>query len=100
MAGPGDNAMLRSRGRPAADGRPARPSATASTPQAVEQLRGVRNHAARFGGSHAQRDLIDLTMIEGGLVGAATTAWSSALLAERANALPRGGRAAALSRAA
>jgi hypothetical protein len=26
-------------------------------------LRGVRNHAWRFGGSHAQRDLIDLTLI-------------------------------------
>lgn len=30
----------------------------------VELLRGVRNKAARFGGSHAQRDLIDLTLIE------------------------------------
>ena len=26
-------------------------------------LRNVRNHAARFGGSHAQRDVIDLTLI-------------------------------------
>ena len=30
----------------------------------VELLRPVRNRAARFGGSHAQRDLIDLTLIE------------------------------------
>lgn len=31
---------------------------------AVERLRRVRNGAAAFGGSHAQRDLIDLTLIE------------------------------------
>jgi hypothetical protein len=30
----------------------------------VRLLRGVRNIAARFGGSHAQRDLLDLTLIE------------------------------------
>jgi len=30
----------------------------------VELLRPVRNRAHRFGGSHAQRDLIDLTLIE------------------------------------
>lgn len=29
----------------------------------VERLRQVRSHAHRFGGSHAQRDLIDLTLI-------------------------------------
>jgi len=32
--------------------------------QAVEKLRSVRPVAHRFGGSHAQRDLIDLTLIE------------------------------------
>jgi hypothetical protein len=31
---------------------------------ATERLRAVRPHAQRFGGSHAQRDLIDLTLIE------------------------------------
>lgn len=31
---------------------------------AVDLLRPVRNIAARFGGSHAQRDLVDLTLIE------------------------------------
>jgi len=31
--------------------------------QAADLLRGVRNHAHRFGGSHAQRDLIDQTLI-------------------------------------
>lgn len=35
-----------------------------SYPAAVEILRPLRNIAARFGGSHAQRDLIDLTLIE------------------------------------
>jgi hypothetical protein len=30
----------------------------------VRLLRPIRNHAQRFGGSHAQRDLIDLTLIE------------------------------------
>ena len=31
--------------------------------QAVELLRGVRREAANFGGSHAQRDVLDLTLI-------------------------------------
>lgn len=31
---------------------------------AADGLRSVRNRAARFGGSHAQRDLLDLTLIE------------------------------------
>jgi len=34
---------------------------------AVEFLRSVRPVASRFGGSHAQRDLIDLTLIEAAL---------------------------------
>ena len=54
---------------------------------AVELLRPVRNSAHRFGGSHAQRDLIDLTLIE-----AATRAGqqrlAAALIAERAGARP------------
>ncbi|CAN7251516.1 tetratricopeptide repeat protein [Phenylobacterium sp. LjRoot219] len=32
--------------------------------RAVELLRGVRNKAMRYGGSNAQRDLLDLTLIE------------------------------------
>jgi hypothetical protein len=32
--------------------------------QCVTMLGAVRNEARRFGGSHAQRDLIDLTLIE------------------------------------
>jgi tetratricopeptide (TPR) repeat protein len=38
--------------------------ATGRYAQAVEALRNVRSISARFGGSHAQRDLIDLTLIE------------------------------------
>ena len=54
---------------------------------AVERLRTVRNRAARFGGSHAQRDIIDLTLIAAaGLAG--ETDLERALLAERAAALP------------
>ena len=56
-------------------------------PGAIERLRAVRNHAARFGGSHAQRDIIDLTLIAAaGRAG--ETALERALLAERAAALP------------
>jgi len=32
--------------------------------EAVRLLRPLRSHAHRFGGSHAQRDVIDLTLIE------------------------------------
>src|SRR5690606_36806797 len=32
--------------------------------QAVHDLFGVRAHAQRFGGSHAQRDILDLTLLE------------------------------------
>ncbi|MFD1378307.1 tetratricopeptide repeat protein [Fodinicurvata halophila] len=46
-------------------------------------LRPVRNQAARFGGSHAQRDIIDLTMIEAALRGGEDTL-AKALIAERA----------------
>jgi len=37
--------------------------------RAVELLREIRGHAQRFGGSHAQRDLIDLSLLEGALRG-------------------------------
>ena len=30
----------------------------------MQLLRPIRSYAHRFGGSHAQRDLIDLTLIE------------------------------------
>jgi tetratricopeptide (TPR) repeat protein len=55
---------------------------------AVERLRTVRNRAARFGGSHAQRDIIDLTLIAAaGLAG--ERGLERALLAERAAVLPQ-----------
>jgi hypothetical protein len=37
--------------------------------ETVELLRPVRSYASRFGGSHAQRDLIDLTLVEAALRG-------------------------------
>jgi hypothetical protein len=53
--------------------------------ETVRLLRPIRSYAHRFGGSHAQRDLIDLT-----LIGAASRAGqdqlAAALLAERAMA--------------
>jgi tetratricopeptide (TPR) repeat protein len=45
-------------------------------------LRPVRNRAARFGGSHAQRDLIDLTLLEAAVRGG-EQALADALRAER-----------------
>jgi tetratricopeptide (TPR) repeat protein len=35
--------------------------------RAAALLRGIRSHANRFGGSHAQRDLVDLTLLEAAL---------------------------------
>ena len=74
--------------------------------EAVRQLRGVRNVAQRFGGSHAQRDVLDLTLIEAALR-AGTPALARALSAERAALRPTSPlarlfveRAAALKRAA
>lgn len=55
--------------------------------RSVELMRGVRNKSARFGGSHAQRDVIDLTLIEAaGRSGEHSL--KAALLAERAAARP------------
>jgi hypothetical protein len=52
--------------------------------QSVELLRSVRSIAALFGGSHAQRDVLDLTLIEAALrAGDASLALS--LAAERAD---------------
>lgn len=55
--------------------------------EAARLLRPVRSIAHRFGGSHAQRDVIDLTLIEAALR-AGQTALASALTAERAAARP------------
>ncbi len=48
----------------------------------VELLRPVRSYAHRFGGSHAQRDLLDLTLLEAARRGG-QTALAQALEAER-----------------
>ena len=37
--------------------------------ECVRLLRPIRSYAHRFGGSHAQRDLLDLTLIEAALRG-------------------------------
>lgn len=55
--------------------------------RATDLLRGVRSKTNRFGGSHAQRDVLDLTLIAAaGRAG--ETALERALLAERAEAMP------------
>jgi tetratricopeptide (TPR) repeat protein len=56
--------------------------------ETVRRLRDIRNIAHRFGGSHAQRDIIDLTLIEAALR-AGRQALASALAAERAAMRPR-----------
>lgn len=54
----------------------------------VQLLRPIRNIAHRFGGSHAQRDLLDLTLIEASFR-AGDTALAAALAAERAAVRPQ-----------
>lgn len=53
--------------------------------EAIGQMRPVRGIAARFGGSHAQRDIIDLTLLEAALR-AGDHDLARALTAERAAA--------------
>jgi hypothetical protein len=55
--------------------------------ETVRQLRSVRNIANRFGGSHAQRDVLDLTLIEAALR-SGQQAVAAALSAERAATKP------------
>lgn len=55
---------------------------------ACAQLRDVRSQAHRFGGSHAQRDLLDLTLIEAALR-AGNRALALGLAAERQAQRPR-----------
>src|SRR5262249_10034645 len=74
--------------------------------ECTELLRAVRNIAHRFGGSHAQRDVIDLTLIEAALR-SGQGALAAALAAERTAMRPQSplgrlfmARAAQLKRAA
>jgi len=84
--GPGDNAQFTAEvGLPVAQAIHA--FGRGNYAQTVELLRNVRNRAARFGGSHAQRDLLDLTLIAAARE-AGETSLERALLAERAEALP------------
>jgi hypothetical protein len=53
--------------------------------RAISLMRPVRNMAARFGGSHAQRDIIDLTLLEAALR-SGDHGLAQALAAERADA--------------
>jgi hypothetical protein len=55
--------------------------------RSADLLRDVRNRAGRFGGSHAQRDVLDLTLIAAARRGG-NTSLERALLAERAAAVP------------
>lgn len=83
---PGDNAMFtREVGLPVAQALVA--FGRGDHAKACDLLRDVRNRAGRFGGSHAQRDLLDLTLIaSAGRAG--ETSLQRALLTERAEAAP------------
>jgi tetratricopeptide (TPR) repeat protein len=86
VQGPGDNAMFtRDVGLPVGQALVA--FGRGDNARAVDLLRDVRSRAGRFGGSHAQRDVLDLTLIAAaGRAG--ETSLERALLAERAQALP------------
>ncbi|MCU0836066.1 MAG: tetratricopeptide repeat protein [Chromatiaceae bacterium] len=64
--------------------------------ETVRLLRPVRNQAQRFGGSHAQRDLLDLTLIEAALRDG-QRALAAALAAERIDLKPASPAARTLS---
>lgn len=86
MQAAGDNAHItREVGRPVTLGLAA--FANGDHAGALRLLRPVRHIANRFGGSHAQRDLIDLTMIEAA-TRAGDRAAAAALVAERADLRP------------
>jgi tetratricopeptide (TPR) repeat protein len=85
-AGAGDNGLMsREVGLPVAEAILAFGRGDPAT--AVERLRAVRNGAGRFGGSHAQRDVLDLTLIAAARA-AGQAALAEALQAERAAAVP------------
>lgn len=67
--------------------------------QAARGLRWVRPRAHRFGGSHAQRDLIDLSLAEAA-IRSGDAALATAICAERAATRPERRSAAALLRRA
>ncbi|TPM39950.1 tetratricopeptide repeat protein [Mesorhizobium sp. B2-3-4] len=67
--------------------------------ETIRLIRPIRTIAHRFGGSHAQRDVIDLTLIEAALR-AGDGALARALVAERATARPDSPLSALFSRRA
>jgi len=86
LDGPADNAMFtRDVGLPVAQALAA--FGRGRYAGAIELLRDVRHRAGRFGGSHAQRDLLDLTLIAAAQR-AGDASLERALLAERAQAIP------------
>lgn len=86
LQGPGDNAyFVREVGLPAIQAIHA--FGDGAYAKAAELLRGVRSRTHRFGGSHAQRDVLDLTLIAAARRGG-DTLLEQALLAEREGAIP------------
>lgn len=86
LKGPGDNAyFVQEVGLPATQALHA--FGQGRYAQAAELLRGVRNKHHRFGGSHAQRDVLDLTLISAARL-AGEDSLHRALLAERDAAQP------------
>ena len=86
MAAPGDNASFTREVGFAATGA-IRAFGAGDYAKAVELLRPIRSRAHRFGGSHAQRDVIDLTLIEAAQR-SGQRGLAFALAAERASARP------------
>jgi tetratricopeptide (TPR) repeat protein len=94
----GDNAeMTRAVGLPAAEAFLA--FASGRHTEAVEKLANVRGIAQRFGGSHAQRDIISLTLLQAAIRGGMKPA-AEAFSAERLTLKPQSPWAARLSRQA
>jgi tetratricopeptide (TPR) repeat protein len=82
-----DNALFtRQAGAPAVEA--VRAFATGDFARAAALLRPIRSRASRFGGSHAQRDVLDLTLLESARRGG-QEALASALAFERQCARPR-----------
>lgn len=81
-----NHAMAREVGLPLARGLVA--FAKGEFDAAADQLYAVRGQAQRFGGSHAQRDVIDLTLLAACARGPGRKALGRALLNERALAKP------------
>ena len=95
-AGAGDNAMFTGEvGAPLLESLLA--LADGDHRQAARGLRWVRPMAQRFGGSHAQRDLIDLSLIEAA-IRSGDRALAEGLAAERAATRPERASTAALLR--